>query len=225
MEFHISRQARKRYQFEDSLFSFNGQVIFANFHAARKFAMSMNEKRDLKTHPELVVKAGQINAMGLIDEILHLIISLYRDQKIPTLYQDLEKNLLAKFGVRKLNTLMRFFTRDFPPQAVFNERLTVDEYLDGETDGVSHRSIAIEELLMLWLANQNPAYKHCSELFDDNKLAEKTAYLEFINMLDDFFKNHPVFGPDNQSLIEMLRSPAIAVPDSLRGQLDYIRTR
>ena len=67
MEFHVSRQARKRYKFEDSLFSFNGNVIFANFHAARIFAQRMNEKRDLVLHPELTVRAGQINAMGLID--------------------------------------------------------------------------------------------------------------------------------------------------------------
>src|SRR5690606_9446487 len=44
-------------------------------------------------------------------------------------------------------------------------------------------------------------------------------------VLDGFFKNRPGFGPDDQDLVGMLRSPAIAVPDSLRGQLDYIRTR
>ena len=30
MEFHISRSARERYQFAESLFSFNGNVVFAN---------------------------------------------------------------------------------------------------------------------------------------------------------------------------------------------------
>lgn len=46
MDFHISRQARNRYQFEDSLFLFTGNAIFANFHAARVFAQRMNDKRD-----------------------------------------------------------------------------------------------------------------------------------------------------------------------------------
>ena len=49
MEFHISRHTRRRYKFDDSLFSFNGHAIFANFHAARVFTQRMNEKRDLKT--------------------------------------------------------------------------------------------------------------------------------------------------------------------------------
>src|SRR5512133_2559108 len=73
MEFHVSRQARDRYQFDLALFSLSGNVIFANFHAARVFAQKMNSKRDLVNFPEQGVRAGQINAMGLIDEILHYV--------------------------------------------------------------------------------------------------------------------------------------------------------
>jgi hypothetical protein len=69
MEFHISRQSRNRYQFDLSLFSYSGNVIFANFHAARLFAQRINEKRDVIQFPERAVRAGQVNAMGLIDEI------------------------------------------------------------------------------------------------------------------------------------------------------------
>ena len=74
-EFHVSRQSRDRYQFDQLMFSFNGNVIFANFHAARLFAQKINQKKDLAAFPEQAVKAGQINALGLIDEILHAVIS------------------------------------------------------------------------------------------------------------------------------------------------------
>ncbi len=80
-EFHISRDARLKYQFHESLFQSNGNVIFANFHAARIFAQLMNEKRDVIRLPEQSVRAGQLNAMGLIDEILHYVIQLYREQE------------------------------------------------------------------------------------------------------------------------------------------------
>ncbi len=43
--------------------------------------------------------------------------------------------------------------------------------------------------------------------------------------LHAFFETQPRFGPDNQNLVDMLRSPAIAVPHSLQGQLEYIRER
>ena len=83
MEFHISRWARDHYQFDQSLFGLNGNVIFADFHAARVFSQKMNLKRDLVSFPEKAVKAGQINAMGLVDEILHYVIALYQEEKIP----------------------------------------------------------------------------------------------------------------------------------------------
>ncbi len=41
MEFHVSRQVRDRYQFGESLFSLNGNVVLANFHAARVFAQKI----------------------------------------------------------------------------------------------------------------------------------------------------------------------------------------
>jgi hypothetical protein len=44
-EFHISSLSRKKYAFEETLFSTNGNVIFANFRAARVFAFKLNEKR------------------------------------------------------------------------------------------------------------------------------------------------------------------------------------
>ncbi|MCB0291831.1 MAG: hypothetical protein KDH97_16370, partial [Calditrichaeota bacterium] len=38
MEFHVSRKARDKYQFDLTLFTAKGKVIFANFHAAQLFA-------------------------------------------------------------------------------------------------------------------------------------------------------------------------------------------
>ena len=45
-----------------------------------------------------------------------------------------------------------------------------------------------------------------------------------IDGLQDFFDEQPLFGPEEQNLITMLRLPAIMVPQSLSGQLEYIRT-
>ncbi|HET8668685.1 MAG TPA: hypothetical protein VFM10_11945, partial [Terriglobales bacterium] len=44
-EFHISRAARDRYNFDQVLFSFNGNVVFPNVLAARKFADRINKTR------------------------------------------------------------------------------------------------------------------------------------------------------------------------------------
>ena len=36
MEFHVSREARDRYEFNETLFAFIGNVVFANLGASRE---------------------------------------------------------------------------------------------------------------------------------------------------------------------------------------------
>ncbi len=225
MEFHVSRAARDRYQFEDTLFSLTGNVVFANFHGARVFAHKINQKRDLVRFPEQTVKAGQINAMGLIDEILHYVAGLYREQVNPQVLRQALESLQARHGKRAVDETLRRFLDEFPPVAVYRGEVDPAAYFEGSTAGVPHRQLILEELLLLWLANANPAFSPFLELFDDRTLARTTSYREVVDGLRDFFATQPPFGPDNQNLVEMLRSPAVAVPHSLQGQLGYILER
>ncbi len=225
MEFHVSRLARDRYNFDQSLFRLSGNVIFANFHAARVFAQKMNQRRDLIQFPEQTVKAGQINAMGLIDEILHHVIQMYRQQKNPKVMQEALDYLGQKVGLPALERTLTAFTNQFPPISVYQGQETVEEFLQGETDGIPNQAVALEEMLMLWLSNQNPAFSPFQELFDDDRLSVETAYPRILHSMHDFFETQPKFGPDNQNLVDMLRAPALADPNSLEGQLNFIRRR
>ncbi|HDQ73178.1 MAG TPA: alpha-amylase, partial [Chloroflexi bacterium] len=225
MEFHISRTARDRYQFDQALFSLSGNVIFANFHAARVFVQRMNEKRDLARYPERGVRAGQINTMGLIDEIMHVVFRRYRRQENPQALEQALSWLDERLGREAVDEALRQFTDEFPPVSVYRHESSVDEYLAGETAGVPHRHVVLEELITLWLANANPAFSPFQELFDDTSLSKQTAYREMMSGLHDFFETQPPFGPDEENLLDMLRAPAIAQPHSLPGQLEYIRQR
>jgi glycosidase len=225
MEFHISRKARDRYQFEESLFSLSGNVIFANFRAVRIFAQKMNEKKDLVHFPEQAVIPGQINAMGLIDEILHFVVGLYRNEKNSQVMGEALGRLNQTLGKTAVDKALRRFSEEFPPLTVYRHEMELDVFLEGETAGVPHRQMVLEEMIMLWLANMNPAFSSFVELFDDATLDRETSYLEIMGVLKDFFNSQPFYGPDHQNLIDMLRSPAIAAPHSLQGQLDYIRER
>lgn len=225
MEFHISRYARERYQFDLSLFSFNGNVIFANFHAARLFSQKINQKRDLVSFPERAVKAGELNGLGLMDEIFHLIVSLYRKQKNPQVMQEALNWLQFNLEDGTLDRCLEQFVSEFPPLSVHRGEQTTTEYLKNNVDGTSNRLIVLEELLVLWVANQNPALGNYRELFDDSNLQNKTAYLTLIRELRSFFDTQPRFGPDKQNLVDMLRAPAIAAPHSIFAQLEFIRER
>jgi glycosidase len=225
MEFHVSRQSRDRYQFDLGLFNYTGNAIFANFHASRQFAQKINQKKDLVNFPERAVKAGQINAMGLIDEIMHHVVSLYHQQKNPQAMIKALEWLKTRIGETNLDKTLVQFTSEFPPLTVYNRQISAAEYLQGSTEGIPNRATALEELLMLWIENKNPAFAPFSEFFDDSRLQAETDYLRIIANLHDYFDTQPFFGPENQNLMDMLRSPSIAVPHSLTGQLEYIRTR
>jgi glycosidase len=224
-EFHISRAARNRYQFDEMIFGQTGNVIFANFHAARLFAARMNQKRDVINFPETVVRSGQINAMGLIDEILHMIVQLYRKQISSQVMQDALDWVMGMLGKEEVDYTLLQFVREFPPRSVYRKSMSAEDYLDASTNGVPNRQIALEELLLLWLANVNPAFSAFRELFDDSHLASDTVYEKLIPTIHAFFETQPPFGPDKQNLIDMLRNPALHAPQSLSAQLEYIRRR
>jgi glycosidase len=223
MEFHVSRAARDRYAFDQALFSLSGNVILPDFRATREVARRMNEARDARQHPELAVQPGQLNAMGLIDEILHHVSALYRQQRDP---QALERALAAvdaRLGKASVDGTLAAFIDRYPPGAVYRGAVDAQEWMTGTTDGLPNRQVALEELVQLWLANANPAFAPFLELFDDAPLAEASAYRQIIALLAEHFAGGPRFGPQNQDLVAMLRSPAIAEPTSLPGQLRYIR--
>jgi glycosidase len=224
-EFHISKAARDRYEFDKGLFQTNGNVIIPDFPAARVFAKRMNDRVDRSRYPDRVVHAAELNAMGLIDEILHHAVEIYRRTVNPNVMADAVAALVAQLKAEVLDHSLAHFIEQFPPLAVLTSGQDPMSYLAGETEGHPNREIALEELLMLWLANVNPAFDTFDELFDDAALVEQTAYGELIAGLRQFFDSQPGFGPEGLSLIAFLRAPAIASPDSLAGQLRYIRSR
>ncbi|MFQ5638401.1 MAG: alpha-amylase family glycosyl hydrolase [bacterium] len=224
-EFHVARKARIKYQFEEAIFTTTGNVIFADFSAARTFAQRMNKKRDVVAHPEHVVRAGEINALGLIDEILHNLVAQYRQKFNERTFEEALHWLEGKAGADEVEKTLHTFVEEFPPLAVYKQEIDVQTYLNGVTAGIPNRQIALEEMLLLWLANLNPAFSPFLELFDDQVLEKQTIYLDIMRSLHDFFETQPRFGPDNENLIDAMRGPALASPHSLEGQLRFLQRK
>ncbi len=127
-ELHISREARDRYQISDSLFSSDGRIIFTNFDSVREVANNINAQRDLVNNPQSAILAGDLNALGLIDEIYHLIIFDYKRQNPGFTSKSLEF-LERDFGIENVSILLERFVEEFPPLAVYHGQLTASQYL------------------------------------------------------------------------------------------------
>ena len=221
-EFHISRQSRNRYEFDDTLFSVRGTVVFAEYAVAARFAEKMNQMRNASQHPDLSVSAGDVYAMGLIDEILHLMVQIYRENVRPTILADAYS--WAQTQVGDVESTLALFADLFPSTKVYRGEVSPPASIRGETGGIPNTEISLEEMLMLFLANENPAFYRYRELFDDAPLVKQSRYPEILRSLEEFFSSQPPMDPSGQTLLDLLRAPARAAPHSLYGQLEYIRT-
>jgi hypothetical protein len=120
MEFHISRKARDRYHFAETLFSYAGNVVFASVSACREFAYRMNQVREAAKYPERTVHAGQLFAMGLIDEASHVLIARYREQFDPQVMTGALDWFGAKVGQEALDSMLLAFVEYFPGRSVMS---------------------------------------------------------------------------------------------------------
>ena len=111
MEFHISRAARDRYHTDQALFSFTGNVIFADLKASRELAHSMNVGRGTERDPERVINPGALFAMGLIDEASHLLIHHYRRSVAPQAISEALQWFSARLGKERFDQLLLRFVQ------------------------------------------------------------------------------------------------------------------
>jgi len=243
MEFHLSRTARSALDFGSSLYASTGNIIFPDPAAARVFAQRVNERIDSSSLPEGSMKAGQLNAMALIDEILHYVSRLYREHVDAAAFQKALSAMTRACGETGVERLLLQFTRDFPPLWVYQGRMDAVGWINSATESeysevlVQNRELAAEELLLLKIANENPAFEPFRFFFDDGirplgieglrrfsgALARETVYVDALAALDACLAALPPFGPEKQSLPDLLRAPMRASPYSLAGQLEYMR--
>jgi glycosidase len=235
MEFHVSREVRSKFGVDDVLFNFAGNAIFGNLAASREFARKANvaAKADA-AEPTQPLHAAALFAMGLIDELSHALIARYRETLDPgVLSAALDFLKQREPDPSMVDHLLLSFTDQFPNTAIFRGKITAPDWLAATTPAeeagtkqpMPNREAALEELLLLWLANINPAFAPFKELFDDKSLARDTIYKHATADFEPFFATRPLIAPEVGTLLDALRAPMLASPDSLSGQLAYMRDK
>jgi hypothetical protein len=100
--------------------------------------------RDVEKHPERAVHAGQLYAMGLIDEASHVLMARYREQFDPEVMTSALNWFAAQVGGDALETMLLTFVEHFPGASVMQGKETPRQWLAGSTDGTPHREAALE---------------------------------------------------------------------------------
>lgn len=221
MEFHISRKSREKYNFDENIFSTTGNVIIANIYGARLLADKINRVSDKS------VKASDIFAMGLIDEVLHYIIAAHRSHRAPNMFKDILSSMKEDIGEEKLDKTLLTFVMEFPGSTIIKKKESHKDFLNSFNEqGISNKEIILEELFLLHLANANTAFNPFSELFDETNLKKKSKYTDVvkgcIKKLSSVTSMDIGSNSKGKSLYDLLRAPALEHPNSLVDQLKFI---
>ena len=217
-----SRASRQKYNFSQDFFRPDGHVIFSDLASARAFAAQMSA---LRQDP---VPASDLYVMSLLDEAYHILLKHFHSRYTGVMGRAmgvLQSNLGSKYDL----TLTKF-TEEFPPMAVYRGEMTAGVYLSTVVPhfgdfGRGVRAAAIEEILLVNNANNNPSVARYKDLFDETSM-NGSSYREFLTHLLDFFSKQPSLSvsgfTQGETLMEILSAPIKASPDSLEGQLQFI---
>ena len=226
MRLHASREARRRYGLGDFAVGEDGALVVPSARHARILAARVRDVRETAGTAWREVRAGQIVALALINEIFHRVIALYRQERLPALDAALTRALEQGGGRPALDALLRRQAEEFPPRAVAEGGDPAAFFApDGAWPG--RRPALLAELLVLWLANRNPACEPLADLFDDEPLRRYPEFAALLAAVERFFEGSPPLGPPfvpgDERLLALLRMPARVEPYSLPGQLRYIQ--
>jgi len=219
---HARKTARDLYfptRFDDVFFTARGDVAFKDTGEARRFADKVNA-RDERSGPALL-RPAELAAMSLVHEILHAILGFYRSQHAQG-WRGLRAQLAERLGSGAHDAVLTFL-HTFPTPAIYRQ-------MQGEGDetpetllgrgGQAAEDTYTEELILLWLTNQNPAYETVRPIISDADLGE--TYRAFTAATDRFFRDDVPFGPRGEKLIDLLLAPSRAAPFSILDQLKWI---
>ena len=135
MEFHIISSARDKYAFDEQLFAFDGNFVFVNFQAVRNFTQKLNDLRENPYDPSSYIQPAQINALGLLDEISHIIFKRYYEKHGKDLQSALFDALEIELGSQRLKENITQLWRLFPALEVYRGKIATIDYYRDETKG------------------------------------------------------------------------------------------
>ncbi|MFO7526529.1 MAG: alpha-amylase family glycosyl hydrolase [Ignavibacteriaceae bacterium] len=222
--FHVSKESRIKYEFEESLFSVTGDLIIKDAKTARILTERINKKRRDEGKNDQLITVGQLNALGLMHEIFHLLIRRYEETENPGVFGRNLEFLDGSLTSDEVDKILLTFVEEFPPLPVYKDHVTPHEYLKGSTENKTNREIILEELILLNLENLNLSTNQLKELYSDEKLVKNTKYNHLIETTEKFFENEIPVGEGGLNLFSFLRKPITSSPYNIHEQLEFIRT-
>ena len=198
----VGRTPRAELRLDDRHLARDGSLRSRDLLAVRRLAARLNDEAGTAGQS---AHAGEIVALGLLHEVAHVLIERYERDVSPDAFRSALAAADKAIGKRGVNSVLRRLATEFGPEP--------------------DREEALESLLLLVIAGENPAVEPIRPLADPTPVAASRRYPDLVSTLDRRLGTEDGFGPGGESLVELLRAPARHAPSSLVGQLRYVRSR
>lgn len=187
----------------------------------RQLAERLNR---LQPATSVSAKAGELRLFALMNRIFRHLLTSYFDEQLP----DLEEKILTAgkldFTSGSLAQVIHQFIQLYPPcDRNGKQDISAVRHLAGDSRKFRKRRRIVRETLLLRIFMENPALTAMRPLFDDSGLVAVSPYATVTATLETALDKAPPCTPYELPILRLLRSPQQACPDSLAGQLDFIR--
>ena len=221
--FHLSRSTWDWLEISTLISSPDKAGASSEAYSIRQLADRFNERCSGNSRWMEHIKAGQFISVGVIIDVLRYLIILYsRDENPGVIPRGLDW-VISQRGQTIAKQPPISFVNLFPPLPVMRGELTEKEFLQNFSGTPDNQETVVDEIILLYISMLNPAFKPFQILFDDNDLKRQSPYIPLVINLESFFSGQPAFRPLGMTLFQCLRAPILASPDSLEGQLNYIK--
>ncbi len=169
------------------------------------------------------IGAGFLYSVNLLTEIYKYVISKYRKEFDKYVFKKEFDFLTKTLGADTLVPVINDFLNSFPPEPVYSGRLKPEEYIWNKSDGRYNYEVELEDSLILFLHNNNPALNSLQDLIGIKNLSLGNEFNRYSETAGTFFKTEPKIAEDTD-LLSFLLEPINKFPNNLQGQLEFIKT-
>jgi glycosidase len=221
--FQLSRKSWNWLDIASVLDALDAGESGSKIYTIRRLADRLNKKYQISSRNVEPVQAGQLFSIGVLNDILRYLNNTYCHSETPGIIPKAFGWIDKTYGASTAEKPPSAFVTLYPPAEVNLGKQNENEYLLGTSEISTNKERVAGEIILLALAVENPAFKPFRDLFDDTDLKRQSPVVPFLHSLEHFFDNQPPSRLIGMKLFEMLRAPMKAAPDSLDGQLRFIK--
>ncbi len=221
--FPLSEAAWRRFDVETVLPENLTDDLGDPSYEIRKLADRINRNPARQADGSPAVPAEILLALRTVNEALRHVATQYFQQDNPGCLERCRQWGYQHLGEDSLARLHLVFVELFPPLAVRTGATDPARFLADTSGPISGLDQATLEMMLLFFNVNNPATFDTVELFNDEELRLRASFVPFVTSMEEFLDNFEPPGSEGTPLFQLLRAPMLASPNSLAGQIRYIR--